>query len=198
MIATRFRSVVLAVSVATAALSCYMVSLRVASERNQLMAVERKIDAAHADIRGLTIEIATRGRMGQLEQWNNNVLGLAAPRPAQYLTSEVQLASLTRVGPAVPARIIPVSAPLDAPTAPGAVVTASFRDVAPPHPRGPDVTTAELSASPAEGLPLLRRATYIKPAGPAALVRTALLDTAALNDITQVARSEQRGGKTAR
>lgn len=190
MIATRFRSVVLAVSVATAALGCYMVSLRVASERNQLLAVERRIEGARGDIRGLTIEIATRGRMGQLEQWNSDVLGLAAPKPAQYLSSEVQLASLTRVGPAAPPHVIPVSAPIDAPTAPAAVVTASLRDAVPPRAHAAGVTTAEMLTPAVPDAPLLRRATFVKPAIAPTIERTALLDTAALDDIARVARSE--------
>lgn len=198
MIATRFRSVTLALACAGAALGCYLVSLRVASERNALERVQRQIASAKSDIRGLTIELSTRGRLGQLEHWNTEVLGLAAPKPAQYLASEVQLASLTRYAtPAVQARVIPVSAPVDAPTAPSAVVTASLH-AAPPRaeaavatanhsPHAPRFHPAAPTAAPPS---LVHEATFIKPAAP---VRTALLDPGMMSELSRAARAEQGG-----
>ena len=57
-------------SCAGAALGCYLVSLRVASERSQLEDVEYRIVLAQRDMRVLQTEIGTRGRLDQLERWN--------------------------------------------------------------------------------------------------------------------------------
>ena len=101
MIARGFKSVIWVATVGGAALSCYMVSLRVATERNELAKVERQIIAAKRDIRSLQTELGTRGRMTQLEQWNAEVLALAAPSSAQFLKDEFTLARLYRNDPTV-------------------------------------------------------------------------------------------------
>lgn len=101
MIARGFKSVIWVATVGGAALSCYMVSLRVATERNELARVERQIVAAKRDIRSLQTELGTRGRMTQLEQWNAEVLALAAPSSAQFLKDEFTLARLYRNDPTV-------------------------------------------------------------------------------------------------
>ena len=75
-----FRSVFMVASCATAALGCYMVSLRVASERAQLEDVESRIVLAQRDMRVLQTEIGTRGRLSQLERWNAGAFALSAPR----------------------------------------------------------------------------------------------------------------------
>lgn len=101
MIARGFRSVIWVATVGGAALSCYMVSLRVATERNELAKVERQIVAAKQEIRSLQTELGTRGRMTQLEQWNAEVLALSAPSSAQFLKDEFTLARLYRNDPTV-------------------------------------------------------------------------------------------------
>jgi hypothetical protein len=101
MIARGFKSVIWVATVGGAALSCYMVSLRVATERNELAKVERQIVAAKRDIRSLQTELGTRGRMTQLEQWNSEVLALSAPSSAQFLKDEFTLARLYRNDPTV-------------------------------------------------------------------------------------------------
>lgn len=95
MIVQSFRSVMWVGAVAGAALSCYMVSLRVASERAALERVESRILMAKRDIRSLDTELSTRGRLRQLERWNVDVLALSPPTEGQFLTGEVQLASLS-------------------------------------------------------------------------------------------------------
>ena len=100
MIVQSFKSVIWVGAVAGAALSCYMVSLRVASERAALERVEARILMAKRDIRALDTELVTRGRVRQLERWNSDVLALAAPTESQFLQGETQLASLTRIDPA--------------------------------------------------------------------------------------------------
>lgn len=104
MIARGFKSVIWVAAVGGAALSCYMVSLRVATERNELAKVERQIIAAKREIRSLQTELGTRGRMTQLEQWNAEVLALAAPSSAQFLKDEFTLARLYRNDPTVAER----------------------------------------------------------------------------------------------
>lgn len=106
MIVQSFKSVIWVGAVAGAALSCYMVSLRVASERAALERVESRILIAKRDIRALDTELVTRGRVRQLERWNRDVLALAAPTEGQFLQGEVQLASLTRVDPVEPAPLM--------------------------------------------------------------------------------------------
>ena len=91
-----FRSVFMVASCAGAALGCYLVSLRVASERAALEAVETKIVLAQRDLRVLQTEIGTRGRLAQLERWNARVLALSAPSADQFLAGTFELARLAR------------------------------------------------------------------------------------------------------
>jgi len=96
MIARSFKSVIWVATVGGAALSCYMVSLRVATERADLAKVEHQILVAKRDIRMLQTELGTRGRMSQLEDWNSNVLALSAPTSAQFVHDDMTLARLER------------------------------------------------------------------------------------------------------
>ncbi len=91
-----FRSLVMVASCAGAALGCYLVSLRVASERAALESVETKIVLAQQDLRVLQTEIGTRGRLAQLERWNVKVLALSAPSADQILGGSFELAKLTQ------------------------------------------------------------------------------------------------------
>jgi hypothetical protein len=108
-----FRSVFMVASCAGAALSCYLVSLNVASERAALEEVETKIVLAQRDIRLLQTEIGTRGRLAQLERWNVKVLALSAPSADQFLEGGFQLARLGRPQPRlnVEAPVVLASAP---------------------------------------------------------------------------------------
>jgi hypothetical protein len=91
-----FRSVFMVASCAGAALSCYLVSLRVASERAALEDVEAKIVVAQGDMRVLQTEIGTRGRLSQLERWNAGAFALSAPAADQILKGSFELAQLAR------------------------------------------------------------------------------------------------------
>ncbi|AHE51907.1 hypothetical protein [Sphingomonas sanxanigenens] len=93
MIARRLRPLGWALAIGTAAVSFYLVSLRVASERGALEKVEREITGTQHDIRQLQTELKTRASMRQLERWNGDVLALSAPSAAQYL----EVAQLARV-----------------------------------------------------------------------------------------------------
>jgi hypothetical protein len=91
-----FRSVFMVASCAGAALGCYLVSLRVASERAAVESVESRIVLTQRDIRMLQTEIGTRGRLAQLERWNVKALALSAPSADQFLSGSFELARLVR------------------------------------------------------------------------------------------------------
>lgn len=100
MIARGFKSVGWVAGVGAAALGCYLLSLQVATERADLARVERQIIATKQQIRSLQTELGTRGRLTQLEQWNQDVLALAAPASGQFLQDEFTLARLDTHGSA--------------------------------------------------------------------------------------------------
>ena len=91
-----FRSLFMVASCAGAALGCYLVSLRVASERAAVENVETRIVLAQRDLRMLQTEIGTRGRLAQLERWNAKVLALSAPSADQFLNGGFELARLAQ------------------------------------------------------------------------------------------------------
>ncbi|MEO5773061.1 MAG: hypothetical protein ABIQ32_02950 [Sphingomicrobium sp.] len=108
-----FKSVFMVASCAGAALGCYLVSLRVATERASLEDVETQIVLAQRDLRLLQTEIGTRGRLAQLERWNASVMALSAPKADQFLDGTFQLAQLAAPEhkPAVEAPVVLASAP---------------------------------------------------------------------------------------
>lgn len=91
-----FGSLFMVASCAGAALGCYLVSLRVASERAALESVENRIVLAQRDLRVLQTEIGTRGRLSQLERWNAGAFALSAPAADQFLQGSFELARLTQ------------------------------------------------------------------------------------------------------
>ena len=147
MSATSFRSVFMVASCAGAALGCYLVSLRVASERSALERVETQIVMAQRDIRLLQTEIGTRGRLSQLERWNAGAFALSAPSADQFLAGSFELARLVqperRV--AIEAPVVLASAPAPEPTSPLADETAG--DGGPSVARPADRTTLLHQAS---------------------------------------------------
>ena len=108
-----FRSVGWVATIAGTALSCYLVSLRVASERAALEDVETEIVLAQRDIRLLQTEIGTRGRLAQLERWNVKVLALSAPSADQFVEGGFALAALAQ-----PERQVDLQAPVVLASAP--------------------------------------------------------------------------------
>jgi hypothetical protein len=115
-----FHSVFMASAVAGAALGCYLVSLRVASERAALEDVEAQIVHTQSDIRLLETEVGTRARLTQLERWNLRALSLSAPTAGQILGDKFQLARLVRPDPKleVEAPVVMASAPAPEPQQP--------------------------------------------------------------------------------
>ncbi|HEX2764664.1 MAG TPA: hypothetical protein VHM92_12585 [Allosphingosinicella sp.] len=155
MIARGFKSVIWAATVGGAALGCYMVSLRVATERNDLLGVEEQILAAKRDIRSLQTELGTRGRMTQLEQWNSEVLALSAPTSAQYMKDAYTLARLDRPEPTVAER----SAEVHMASATGAAAAKPA-----PAAASAPVVVAAVASRPPQPAPLLRQASFMPAA----------------------------------
>jgi len=96
MSARSFGSLFMVASCAGAALGCYLVSLRVASERAAVEDVEARIVSTQSDLRLLQTEIGTRGRLSQLERWNAGAFELSAPAATQFVQSSFELAKLTQ------------------------------------------------------------------------------------------------------
>jgi hypothetical protein len=113
MSARSFGSLFMVASCAGAALSCYLVSLRVASERAALENVETQIVVAQRDLRVLQTEIGTRGRLSQLERWNAGAFALSAPAANQFVEGSFELAKLVQ-----PERKIDFQAPVVLASAP--------------------------------------------------------------------------------
>lgn len=161
ILATRLSAVWQVAGVAAAALCCYLVSQSVAAERAGLIKVDRQIAQTHDDIAKLQTEIGVRGRMGQLERWNIEVLALQAPRPSQFVANGVQLASLygRRGQPAL--RLDPTIVAQQ-----GAVSKVAYQPAPPqaqpmPAPAAPALAASAPDVAPSQ--PLLRNATFVRP-----------------------------------
>jgi hypothetical protein len=113
-----FRSLFMVASCAGAALSCYLVSLRVACERAAVEDVEGRIVLAQRDLRVLQTEIGTRGRLSQLERWNAGAFALSAPSADQFLKGSFELARLAQPERKVDFQAPVVLAAAPAPTPP--------------------------------------------------------------------------------
>lgn len=119
----RLQSLFWVLLVTIGALSAYLVSLRVATERNELAKVRTQISMARADIRYLETEFGARASLRQLERWNAEDFRYSTPSVAQYLDGERALASLEGVEPNGPSYVSPpvmvamVETPADLPSA---------------------------------------------------------------------------------
>ncbi|HYI64837.1 MAG TPA: hypothetical protein VEW71_08140 [Allosphingosinicella sp.] len=159
MIARSFRPVGWVAAVGTAALGCYMLSLQVAAERAELNRLDARIVAASQQIRSLQTELGTRGRMQQLEEWNNEVLALSAPVSGQFVGGGVSLARFDvrqpRIAPEAEVRLASAAAPAPAIQAPAAAAPAAA--VPPPLVRRASATApAALPAMPPKPVPPVR------------------------------------------
>jgi len=159
MIANGFKPVGWVAAVGAAALSCYMLSLRVASERADVASLDRKIVSTQQQIRALQTELGTRGRLQQLEQWNDEVLALSAPISGQYLQSGVQLA---RFGTSEPQ-------PLDnaAEVRMASAETAPATQTATPPAQHAVADSRAAAPQPAIAQPMVQRASLAIPPQPA-------------------------------
>ena len=206
MSAHGFKSVFTVGAIAGTALGCYLISLHVASERAALESVENKIVLAQRDIRLLSTEIGTRGRLAQLERWNVKVIRLSAPSADQFVESSFQLATLAKPEPkrAIEAPMVYAAAP--APARRDPVVTND--DGSEPAPTRTSRPVADMMhvANYAKPAPKLRAAikpeakpvtSVAKPRSTAAVkpVKTAAADPLGpLSGTSRAAKSDGRGG----
>ena len=167
MIAQRLRPIGWVAAVAVAALTFYLVSLRVAAERGALEAVDRQIVYAQRDIRRLQTELGTRASLRQLERWNGEALALSAPRAGQYLESEFQLAAFDADQPA---QVVPAAPGPAQPVIRHAVVT---RELPAKPPAAAVTRTAALSTSDAAPPARLQTVAMITPGTMGEIVRRA-------------------------
>jgi outer membrane biosynthesis protein TonB len=165
MMASGFKPVGWVAAVGGAALGCYMLSLQVAAERADVTSLDSRIVAARQQIRSLQTELGTRGRLQQLEAWNDDVLALAAPASGQFLEGDVSLARFETHEPQVGAQAAEVrlaSAEVPAAPAPAAPAHAAPTPTPTPTPTpAPQRAVAERSAvapQPPVAQPVVRRA----------------------------------------
>jgi hypothetical protein len=179
MIVRGFKSVLWVGAVGSAALSCYMVSLRVATERADLARVQGQIVDAKRDIRSLQTELGTRGRLTQLEDWNTNVLALSAPASNQFVKDGFALARLQTHEPTVEERNSEVRlasaetgaaapAPETKPAAATAAAEPAKAKAAPDATPLPRVVQAVAAAPAQVGPSPIRRASFTTSEAPAA------------------------------
>jgi len=185
MIARSFRPVGWVAAVGAAALGCYMLSLRVAAERADLDRLDARIVAASQEIRSLQTELGTRGRMQQLEEWNNEVLALAAPVSGQFVEGGVSLARFDirqpQIAPEAEVRLASAEVPAAAaPASRPAVVAPAQPAVAAPAPAAPPlVRRVSATVPPAATPPKPVRAAQAAPPLTRAAAATAPTRTAA-------------------
>lgn len=198
MIVRGFRPVAWVAAVGVAALSCYMLSLQVASERAELASIERRIVATKQDIRALQTELGTRGRLQQLEAWNAEVLALSAPTSGQFLDSSVTLARFDTREQGIDARASEVRMAAAELPVPAATATPAVRQAAAVQAGADDAPALD------PGRPAVRRASMVVAERPAPAARPAaapparprgLLDDATLRDLNAVARTERGGAR---
>jgi hypothetical protein len=100
VVAHRFRWFGWFVLCVSVILGCYLMSSRVAAERNKLAAIESSIARTQRDITALETEFDTRASFAQLQRWNGDTLKLSAPTAGQYIRSEAELAQVDFSAPA--------------------------------------------------------------------------------------------------
>jgi hypothetical protein len=209
----RLQSLIWVILVALGALGAYMVSLKVATERNELMRVRAQIARARGDIRYLETEFSARASMRQLERWNQDDFMYATPTSGQYLAGERALAHLDGVQPngpdyvAPPVMVAMVETPADLPSAPqpapaspaatqirsdiAVIREAHAADnvdkIAKPAPRTP-AQQAKADADVSRPNPVARKAERM------AMLDAKLLDDSTLGDLSARAARERKKG----
>lgn len=88
----------------------YLVSLRVAATQSELRQVEEQIEEVSLRNRMIEGDIAVVANIRQLDAWNQEMIGYAAPVPGQYLSGERAIAGVERLRPipgvAAPERVL--------------------------------------------------------------------------------------------
>jgi len=162
----RLWSIMWILVIAAGALTAYLVSLRVATERNAVKALERQIYSTRANIRYLEVEFSARANIRQLAEWNARDIKYSVPGAGQYLTSERQLASLDSIEPSGQ----PITAP------PVMAAMARNEQTSEPAPAMIVPVKAEAPAKPAkdQGFALVRTASAAEPLRPKAMAVVAI------------------------
>lgn len=134
VVAHRFRWFGWFVLCVSVILGCYLMSSRVAAERNKLAAIESSIARTQRDITALETEFDTRASFAQLQRWNGDTLKLSAPTAGQYIRDDAELAQID----------------FDAPTPTGGPQIQTAAAVIPSAPIMPtEATVAAVPAAPA-------------------------------------------------
>lgn len=94
MAARKLQGIGLVLLVLLFAMILYLLSVNVAATRSQLSRINADIAKTKNSIRYLESEYAVRASMRQLERWNADSFGYAAPVAGQYLHGERELARL--------------------------------------------------------------------------------------------------------
>ncbi len=174
-------------------LGCYLMSSKVAAERNRLTDIEASIATTQRDIKALETEFDTRASYIQLQRWNGDTLKLSAPTAQQYVRDDAALAQadFNASAGSAPARsgiqtasIIP-SAP-EQPAPAGAPAT-------PPAPSAPAKVTAAVamvSAPAARAQPAAAKASVRPKAATVALLDRKLLSDSTMGSLNRGARNE--------
>lgn len=80
----RFNLIGLAIVSLLVGLGLYTLSLSVAQVRREVDQMDRKIERAREQVRVLQVEFNARAAPAQVEQWNEQMLGLKPPVAQQY------------------------------------------------------------------------------------------------------------------
>jgi len=198
VVAHRFRWFGWFVLCVSVILGCYLMSSRVAAERNKLAAIESSISRTQRDITALETEFDTRASFAQLQRWNGDTLKLSAPTAGQYIRSDAELAQVDFNAPAPVAGAQIQTAAAIIPSAPVVPVEAEVAAT-------PVAATATAAAAPAKvkaavamvsapvGAKLqpaaAKTVTKVKPAAVALLDRKLLSDST-LGSLSRGARRE--------
>jgi hypothetical protein len=97
--ARKLQGIGLIVLLTICALIVYPVSLQVSSTRSKLHEVEQQIAELRLSNRKIEGDIAVVANVVQLDKWNREMIGYAAPVPGQYLSGERAIASVERLHP---------------------------------------------------------------------------------------------------
>ena len=209
----RLQSLIWVLLVALGALGAYLVSLKVATERNELMQVRMQIARAKGDIRYLETEFSARASMRQLESWNQHDFMYGTPTAGQYLAGERALAQLDGVQPngpdyvAPPVMVAMVETPADLPSAPQAApaspAATQIRSEIAVIREAHAADNVEKLARPATPAPALRAKVDADVSKPSPVARKAermamldakLLDDSTLGDLSATAARERKKG----
>ena len=188
----------------------YPLSLQVATTRSDVFQVERDIRRTRENIRYLETELGARASLRQLERWNADVFGYAAPTASQYLAGEQELASMhnrTLKGgmPVVAPVLTAMAATAQQSGAPAQGVPAIAQGLAisqrvdVPKPRTTDATAATRTArtNMAQNASAATAALQIVPAAQAAQPRSSVKSAPSISPAAQARNADQRRAERA-